>query len=101
LSGIDLINKDKKLEVELIYGNAGYLYCLLLLAKHFPEKVDLLKESIRIVFLDLVKNGLVKEKGFLWFEFFTYPYVGTAHGTTGILYLMLKSLKYLSDIEAD
>ena len=49
---------NAKLEDEILYGSAGYLYCLLQLKLHFPElcteKID---EVIKIVVFSLVDGG--------------------------------------------
>lgn len=38
LSPVRLYETPEKLEDELIYGSAGYLYCLLLIKKHFSDR---------------------------------------------------------------
>lgn len=55
------------LDDEILYGSAGYLYCLLLLAKYIPDRIESLKESMKIAFMDLVKHGMAQKKPYMTF----------------------------------
>ncbi|CDW79616.1 lanc-like protein 2 [Stylonychia lemnae] len=91
-----------RMEDELLYGNAGYLYCLLVLkldfSEYFSEQVD---DAITRVVADIVRAGLVEGNSFLTFSFprGKKPYIGAAHGSIGILYMIIKAMQLLPDLQ--
>ena len=48
---LELFDDSDNLEDEILYGNAGYLYCLLLLRKHVEEDFyeDIDEAIVRVV----------------------------------------------------
>ena len=101
LSGLDLYDSGEMVEDEILYGSAGYLYCLLLLLKHFKEKEKVLKSAIFMVVSNLVRSGKAPGKQYLHFTFHGKPYLGAAHGTIGILYLIIKAALAVDAIKND
>ncbi len=79
---------------ELLYGNAGYLYCLLLLHKRDPAVFNCKAQIAEVAGL-LKTSGEKKGHGKLLA--YSFPrekgtfYYGAAHGTFGILYLLMKA----------
>ncbi|CAI2368824.1 unnamed protein product [Moneuplotes crassus] len=107
----DLLIQAKKLcfgskaEDEILYGNAGYLYCLLTLYKLDLTKLmkDTLLSSIEEVALELFKIGSEKgeSESVLLYSFPREegkPYLGGAHGLIGILYMLLEASKVSSKL---
>eukprot|EP00826_Nyctotherus_ovalis_P061298 TRINITY_DN8706_c0_g2_i1.p1 TRINITY_DN8706_c0_g2~~TRINITY_DN8706_c0_g2_i1.p1 ORF type:complete len:443 (-),score=98.90 TRINITY_DN8706_c0_g2_i1:158-1486(-) len=96
--------KGKEANDELIYGNAGYLYCLLLLYMEDRTLFNCKTEIIEVV--DLIKKeGAVSGiKGIL---IYTFPrtsknfYYGAAHGLMGILYILMKAMAVVEDLSKD
>lgn len=89
-------DKTEELEDEILYGNAGYIYCLLLLRKNMGlihhEAID---KALSKVVEALMVSGVNDSSDFLQFFFpkkRKSSYMGAAHGTIGIVYLMLKAL---------
>ena len=85
----------KKSEDEVLYGNAGYLYCLLLIRKEVPE-AEISDEVIKKVSDVLVVHGTKLAQSIgpdppLMYSFANTKYVGAAHGLAGIVYLLLCS----------
>jgi len=81
-----------KSEDELLYGNAGYLYCLLKIAPHVQEEQIL--GTMQKVCEDLIAIGTEKgsDDGILLYQFRREGgkfYFGGAHGLIGILYMLL------------
>ena len=88
-------------EDEILYGNAGYMYCLLTLlkeceftstgSKKLKKKI---LDTVNDVFMALFNVGLKigKDEEVLLYRFPRRdgtPYLGGAHGTIGILYMLL------------
>ena len=92
-------------EDELLYGNAGYLYCLLLLFKTDPIKFECRKPIVEVVNL-LKKSGekIIDGKGILSYRFPRKKgneYLGGAHGTFGIVYILLKAVEIVEELKKD
>ena len=94
---------QKKNEDEVLYGNAGYLYCLLLVRKHVPE-AGVSDEQVKQVCDVIVAHGHKQalSEGLttpLLYNFAHTQYVGAAHGLTGIVYLLLCSAESRNSTE--
>lgn len=93
---------DDKIPCELLYGRAGYLYTLLLLIKRYPSYYDQLSELIQSVFSTILTIGIrtAKDLGlsvpvcWLWHN---KLYIGAAHGTSGILTILISALEYVNN----
>ncbi|XP_075255924.1 glutathione S-transferase LANCL1-like [Convolutriloba macropyga] len=78
---------------EYLYGRAGYLGCLVFMAKSFPtQKDELVMDKICQAMIDsgvnsAKRNRLNQPMHFEWHE---SEYVGGAHGYAGIFYFLLK-----------
>jgi len=95
-------------EDELLYGNAGYLYALLLIKteceKTFSMNID---SKIYNLCIELYKIGLNAQSHYkLNTLIFPFPrkgsikyspslYLGGAHGAFGVLYLMMKTIELI------
>ena len=111
---IELKNLEKKteLELELLYGIAGYLYSLLFLKKYllsvkqlisFPKEESLLDQAIKDLFFEIIKKGIDNMDSNGWKKSLLFPfpldsmdnynYLGAAHGLIGNLYLLLCAIK--------
>lgn len=53
---------------------------------------------MKVVVNKLLIKGMKKSKDYLSYKFYKTPYLGAAHGTIGILYMIIKALKYLPDL---
>jgi hypothetical protein len=97
------------LEDEILYGNAGYLYCLLLLkdklglggmtgfTEDFNRVLHKVVEAIMI-------EGVDEKRDYLEFYFprkKKTPYLGAAHGTIGITYMLIKALQISPELQKD
>eukprot|EP00826_Nyctotherus_ovalis_P034768 TRINITY_DN2921_c0_g1_i3.p1 TRINITY_DN2921_c0_g1~~TRINITY_DN2921_c0_g1_i3.p1 ORF type:complete len:436 (-),score=85.95 TRINITY_DN2921_c0_g1_i3:103-1410(-) len=92
-------------ENEVLYGNAGYLYCLLLLYKTDPIRFECKKAIIEVVNLlkksrEETSNGAIvldcrfpKAKG--------RHYLGAAHGISGVVYMLLKAIEMVEELSKD
>lgn len=85
----------KSSEDEVLYGNAGYLYCLLLIRKEVPG-ADVSDEVIKKVSDLLVAHGTKLAQSIgpdppLMYSFVNTKYLGAAHGLAGVVYLLLCS----------
>lgn len=96
---------SKHAEDELLYGNAGYLYCLLLLYKTDPVKFECKKFIVEIV--NLLRKSGEKEidgKHVLNYRFPRnkgHQYLGAAHGIFGIVYILLKATEAVEELAKD
>lgn len=100
----DAINVSSDLPNEYLYGRAGYLFALLYVNKHIPDKPiddNEIRQIIEAIFMcgqnqaradKFVKTPLMYE----WHESY---YLGAAHGMSGILYLLLQIKEYLTKSE--
>jgi hypothetical protein len=99
-----------EMENELLYGNTGFLYCLVLLNKQCKEFIQNVLDSKIFNLMELIiKEGLkYQDKGILGRSMiWPFPksectrkrecyYIGAAHGLTGVLYILLLSLESLN-----
>lgn len=95
-------------EDELLYGNAGYLYALLLIKQYCESTFQInLDSNILNLCKELYKYGKVG-KSIYKLKTLIYPfprkgsirynpslYLGGAHGVFGVLYLMMKSIELI------
>lgn len=85
-------------EDELLYGNAGYLYCLVYILSKWSDIPlrDRIIQTINSTVQELIQQG--NQEGVLKY---TFPrgmemYLGAAHGTIGILQTILLAYEYLT-----
>ena len=102
---------NTELELELLYGIAGYLYSLLFLKKYllsihhiitFQKEENILNKIIKNIFFELIKKGIDNMNLYKWDKCLLYPfplwnnpylYLGAAHGLIGVIYLILCTIK--------
>jgi hypothetical protein len=101
--GNDLINDRTLKENELIYGRVGYLYSLLFVDRHIPVTPKLSTEQIaKKIIRKILKDGynfanaLGMKNVSLVFPWSGQLYLGAAHGTAGILYILLHFTHFFS-----
>ena len=75
---------------------AGYLYALNFILDKFPETQcrSSIVSTINLVVQELIARG--NQKGVLYFQWKGKKYIGAAHGTIGIVNILLQSRPYLS-----
>ena len=100
LSGKQLYENSPNIDMEdeLLYGSSGYLYCLLLLKKKFRDKIKDKVDPVIVMVVDaLIESGSRQDVNFLYYTFpkGNSPYLGAAHGTIGILYMLIKATQEL------
>ena len=78
---------------EVLFGKAGYLYSLLYVHKHHPEAGLQLRGLIEEVAEALFEAGLGEDRTKLTYLWRGKDYLGAAHGTIGILQMLLLGLK--------
>jgi hypothetical protein len=98
-------------ENELFFGKAGFLYALLFVRKCRPEIFSSNFDSICTELVrEIIEAGRLEGKGHLQWRWHGKKYLGAAHGTAGILYILLASdladeymteLKYTLDYMVD
>jgi len=104
LSAFELCKVDYAQD-ELLYGNAGYLYCLLLLYK--TNKVQFNCKAQIIEAVELLKKSGESLSGAKSILTFSFPrekgtfYYGGAHGSFGIVYEMLKACELVEELKAN
>ena len=99
-----VICKGKEANDDVKFGNAGYLYCLLMLYMNDKTLFNCKTEIIEIV--DLIKKEGISSgtKGIL---IYTFPrtskkfYYGVMHGLMGILYMLMKAISVIEELEED
>lgn len=75
----------------MLYGRAGYLYCLLLIERYYPDVQ--IEKWIEMTVTQIFKAGTNNYKrGILYFTFAGQPYFGAAHGAIGIFYLICEAI---------
>lgn len=80
---------------EVLYGRAGYLYCLAFVLKHSVVPSTLLEHSAALVAAAVIAEGRAGAASYtsgdwpLMWEFQGARYAGAAHGVGGILYMLL------------
>jgi len=96
-----LLTRSKAPEMELLYGLSGYLYALLFLDKYLSYGLDgaLVKSVVQRILeqgrSDAKEHGV---KGLLW-KWHDKAYLGAAHGSAGILVMLLRVAKFLTESE--
>eukprot|EP00826_Nyctotherus_ovalis_P044144 TRINITY_DN474_c0_g3_i1.p1 TRINITY_DN474_c0_g3~~TRINITY_DN474_c0_g3_i1.p1 ORF type:complete len:344 (-),score=77.59 TRINITY_DN474_c0_g3_i1:10-1041(-) len=103
MEGLKLCS-SKETEDELLYGKAGYLYCLLKL--HMCDKVrfNCQAEIVKVANLLKTQGTSVKLKDMLCY---TFPkggkkmYFGAAHGLMGILYVLIEAIITTRELSSD
>lgn len=85
---------------ELLYGRVGFLFSLLFMIKN-RLPMDISDSDIREVIMIIMDHGRSlaakdKCKAPLKFEWHDKNYFGAAHGTAGILYILLQAKEYLN-----
>jgi hypothetical protein len=73
---------------EVLYGKAGFLYCLLLVQHSCPDLRDQLRAPIEEVAETLFETGLRASRNRLTFTWCNRHYIGAAHGLIGILQML-------------
>lgn len=92
-----LVN-SKHAEDELLFGNAGYVYCLVYILSHWEDIplrntiIQHINTTVQNLITQGNQNGVLK---------YTFPrgqafYIGAGHGTIGILQVILLSYEYLT-----
>ncbi|XP_034242373.1 lanC-like protein 2 isoform X2 [Thrips palmi] len=94
-------NPQSDLPNELLYGRVGFLYTLLLMKScqmphHFSDSD--IKDVVNII-IEQGRSLALKEKcqAPLKFKWHDKNYYGGAHGTAGILYLLLQAKDYVNE----
>lgn len=91
---------------EILYGRAGYVLALLFIKERFPDAVhDKIDATLKMVFRKMIESGrnLGGKNCPLFYQWHEKSYLGSAHGLTGILQVLLKCgppfwAEYRSDI---
>jgi hypothetical protein len=97
MESASMYDNQAALEDELLYGSAGYLYCVLLLKHAFPDfRKDKVDFVIRLGVESLFQAGQLE--GGLDYLFYRFPrgrtpFMGAAHGSLGIVYMLAKALQ--------
>uniref|UniRef100_A0A7S1IH92 Uncharacterized protein n=1 Tax=Eutreptiella gymnastica TaxID=73025 RepID=A0A7S1IH92_9EUGL len=80
---------------EILFGRAGYLYCLFFVRQYAGAQVptSLLQQVMRIM-LQTGSTGRCRDWPAMWYCF-EEPYLGAAHGMAGILYMLLQEFHLL------
>ncbi|XP_054287016.1 glutathione S-transferase LANCL1 isoform X2 [Macrosteles quadrilineatus] len=91
----DVIASNPEMPDECLYGRVGYLYSLMFVRKHLgPQSVDInaIKKVVGVVLSSgKARASLIRSKAPLAYQWHGKNYYGAAHGTAGILYLLLQS----------
>ena len=89
------LSETRQTQDEVLYGNAGYLYCLLWVRKLVPEahiQDSIIKEVSDFIIARgrklAILTGPIPP---LMYSFAETQYLGAAHGLTGIIYLLLSA----------
>ncbi|RIA87675.1 hypothetical protein C1645_776746 [Glomus cerebriforme] len=101
---------SEKTQNELLYGRAGYLYSLRFISKLNLIKDDILSQNISSVIESIIEDGVrtaikhqVTGHTPLYWLWGGHPYVGAAHGFSGILTTLLQfprqCQEYMSQIK--
>ena len=81
-------------ESELLFGLAGYIYSLVFILKHWPDNpyTSALTEALEYTCAELVSRGGGPP---LRFEWHGKKYLGAAHGSVGIIHMLLQARPFL------
>lgn len=102
---VGAVDHNRITDDEHLYGKSGYLTALLLLRQEVPSSFQVISdEKIRSILASILDSGKNGKHGrypglplfYIWHH---SPYVGAAHGFTGILYTLLKCRKFLQPQE--
>jgi hypothetical protein len=98
---------DMSAEYDVLYGNSGYLYCLLLL-RYYCSKYAEYDQLIEQIVFDLIKHGLAFSQS-EQFMLIKWPknrsedkyYLGGAHGLMGTLQMILLSILQVPSLKTN
>ena len=101
----DVTDLSSGLPDELLYGRAGYLYCLLYLRQEIGDSC-VPTIIIRKVVEAMLRSGqamarATKSRSALMYSWHDKVYIGAAHGLAGILTLLLQARRYVTPSEMD
>jgi hypothetical protein len=74
---------------ELLYGTAGYIYCLLFILKYWPActlREEIIAAMERAVAINIEATRFMER---LQVKFYGITYFGGAHGLLGNVYMLL------------
>ena len=74
-------------ECELLYGRAGFLYCLLFVRRGL-QLPQLFSDLVVALIQQIVEEGMRKNEPMIW-SWHGKKYLGAAHGVAGVLYVLL------------
>lgn len=101
----EILNPASGLPDEMLYGRAGYLYSLLLVQREVsPSAVDdSLVRGVVTAILDSGRSLAQQRKSSvpLLYQWHDKDYLGAAHGTAGILFMLMQARKHLTKEELD
>lgn len=101
----DVLNPASGLPDEILYGRAGYLYSLLLLQREVGQTAveDSLVRGVVAAILDSGRTLARRRKSSvpLQYEWHDTDYHGAAHGTAGILFMLMQAKKHLTSEELE
>lgn len=103
MEGLKLCS-SKEAEDELLYGNAGYLYCLLKLHKSDKTRFNCQAEIVKVANLLKTQGTSAKFKDILCYPFprsGKKVYFGAAHGLMGILYVLIEAITMSQELSSD
>ncbi|CAK0782576.1 hypothetical protein CVIRNUC_005788 [Coccomyxa viridis] len=78
-------------ECELLYGRAGYLYCVLYLCKHVSPKAadaSMVAKLVQQIVSEGQRSPMAAEFGGLMYTWHGSTYLGAAHGLVGIVHTL-------------
>eukprot|EP00667_Euglena_gracilis_P011449 EG_transcript_11704 len=86
---------------EVLFGRAGYLYCLLFLQRHANASIP--RDVFQFVVEHIIQSGRRRPTApwpAMW-TCFGDPYLGAAHGVAGILYMLLLCFEALTPAQQE
>ncbi|XP_063883577.1 lanC-like protein 2 isoform X1 [Scylla paramamosain] len=100
-----VLNPSNGLPDEMLYGRAGYLYALLLLQKEIGRTAveDSLVRAVVAAILDSGRSMAQRRKSKvpLMYQWHEKDYLGAAHGTAGILFMLMQAKEHLTSEELE
>ncbi|MPC34807.1 LanC-like protein 2 [Portunus trituberculatus] len=100
-----VLNPSNGLPDEMLYGRAGYLYALLLLQKEIGRTAveDSLVRAVVAAILDSGRSMAQRRKSKmpLMYQWHEKDYLGAAHGTAGILFMLMQAKEHLISEELE
>ncbi|KAG0714984.1 LanC-like protein 2 [Chionoecetes opilio] len=101
----EMLNPTSGLPDEMLYGRAGFLYALLLLQKEVGRSAveDSLVRGVIDAMLESGRTLARKRKSSapLMYQWHDSDYLGAAHGTSGILYMLMQAKEFLTSQELE